>query len=124
MQPVEALLPALAGFLGQALAADVAGVLGRIETGELLIQALHLVGQSARLGEQSLGSGQAGAQLADHVVVQALQMTGLVQQHLGLVLQLANLVVGHLQGAHCGQGVLHQVGRIDYGESVGRLHGQ
>ncbi|MNE57741.1 hypothetical protein D3C80_1527260 [compost metagenome] len=51
-------------------------------------------------------------------------MAGLVQQYLGFVLQLTDLVVHHLQGAHCGQGVLRQVGWVDHGEGAGRLERQ
>jgi len=98
---------------------DGLGVLLRIQLRELPVEACHLVRQSLRLGEQLLAAGDRLAQPADDVVVERGQVACLVQQHPRLVLQLAELVVGHLQRAHRGQAVLDQVGRVDHRHGFG-----
>ncbi|MCY1531946.1 hypothetical protein D9M68_671860 [compost metagenome] len=124
VQSLETLLPALTRFLRHSFTGDAVRVVGWIQVGKLLIQALHFVGESLGLRQQARRGGEVPAQPIDHVVVQGRQVAALVQQHLGLVLQLTDLVVDHLQRAHCGQGVLREVGRVDHGERAGRLEGQ
>ncbi len=58
------------------------------------------------------------------VEVQGGEVARLVQQHLRLVVQLADLVVGHLQCAHGGERVLGKVGRIDDGYRARVLDGR
>ena len=52
--------------------------------------------------------------MLDGYIVEALQVLGLVHQHLRLVLELLDLVVDLLERMRGGQDVLHEVCRIDH----------
>ncbi|MDT4886334.1 hypothetical protein FQZ97_1226660 [compost metagenome] len=51
VQAIQTLLPALARLLRHTFARDAARVLGRIQAGKLLVQALDVVRQPLRLGQ-------------------------------------------------------------------------
>ena len=79
---------------------------------ERLIDGRDVVGDPLRLDEQLLGLIDRLLKLRQRGVRQARQVLGLVDQHVGLVLQALDRVVDLLQLARRREDVLREVGRI------------
>ena len=112
---VTCLAPTLDRMGGHVGSGDRGGIPLGVQSGKGLVERREFVGKPVRLGQQLLASPDRLPQPVYDIEVQGGKVARLVQQHLGLVVQLADLVVGHLQRAHGGERVLDKVGRIDDG---------